>query len=373
LTIPTAPGRAGSKLSSAKKDADAWSDSTGTAVRDGVHVPDSVSTTVCEAARLWLTTCEALELEPATIRQYRNHIDLHIVPFIGALKLSQINAATLRNFEDKLIAGGRSAVMMRYVRRSLGTLLADAQERGRVARNVVRDLQGGRRRRRRSKEERRGNRLKVGADIPTPQEIRAFLQAAKGRWRPFFLVAVFTGLRASELRGLRWSDVDLNKSELHVQQRADQYRRIGPPKTDAGDRKVPLPADVVAALREWKLACPRQNGRLELVFPTRAGTVDYLQNIVTRGLWPTMRAAGIVVVKDGEPAPKYTGMHSMRHFFASWCINRKADGGLELPIKVVQDRMGHSTIQMTADRYGHLFPRADDNSELTAASQLLLG
>jgi integrase len=84
-------------------------------------------------------------------------------------------------------------------------------------------------------------------------------------------------------------------------------------------------------------------------------------------------AGGIVVDEQGEPvhAAKYTGLHALRHFFASWCINRKADGGLELPAKVVQERLGHSTIVMTLDRYGHLFPRGDDTPELAAAESSL--
>jgi integrase len=55
----------------------------------------------------------------------------------------------------------------------------------------------------------------------------------------------------------------------------------------------------------------------------------------------------------------------------SWCINRKADGGLELPGKVVQEGLGHSTIAMTMDTYGHLFPRGDDGAELAAAERSL--
>jgi integrase len=56
----------------------------------------------------------------------------------------------------------------------------------------------------------------------------------------------------------------------------------------------------------------------------------------------------------------------------SWCINRRVDGGLELPIKVVRARLGHASIQMTADTYGHLFPRSDDGSELAAAERALM-
>jgi integrase len=73
------------------------------------------------------------------------------------------------------------------------------------------------------------------------------------------------------------------------------------------------------------------------------------------------------------PRAKYGGLHSLRHFYASECINRRVDGGLELPLKVVQARLGHASIQMTTDRYGHLFPRGDDGAEMAAAEKSLLG
>ena len=72
-------------------------------------------------------------------------------------------------------------------------------------------------------------------------------------------------------------------------------------------------------------------------------------------------------------AAKYSGMHTLRHFYASWCINSQTDGGLGLPPKSVQERLGHSSIVITMDTYGHLFPRGDDGSELAAAENALLG
>ena len=156
-----------------------------------------------------------------------------------------------------------------------------------------------------------------------------------------------------------------------------------------------MPPLVVNTLRQWRLACPRpRTGQKDadgnwlteemrpeqLVFPNGHGHVENLRNIVERGLIPAMIAAGVSVdtgKKDEEGRPilaaKYTGMHSLRHFFASWCINRRADGGLELREKIVQERLGHASIVMTMDRYGHLFPRGDDTAELAAAENALLG
>jgi integrase len=270
----------------------------------------------------------------------------------------------VRGFEDAL-RKSRSPAMVRKAITSLGAILAEAQERGLVAQNVVRGLRV-RRRGKDARADKRSGKLKIGIDIPSPDEIRAFIARLVSRWRPLLLTAIFTGLRSSELRGLRWSDVDLKRGEVHVRQRADCYRTMGRLKSETAERTVPLPPMVTNTLREHCIACPK--GAQNLVFPNGKGNVESHANIVNRALIPAMLAAGIATAGKA----KYTGLHSLRHFYASWCINRRVDGGLELPLKVVQARLGHASIQMTADRYGHLFPRGDDGAELAAAEKAFL-
>jgi len=154
----------------------------------------------------------------------------------------------------------------------------------------------------------------------------------------------------------------------HVRQRVDQYREFGAPKSEAGERTIPLPPMVTNTLREWKLVCPKS--ALDLVFPTGNGTPENHANVINRGLIPAQIAAGVMTPEGGA---KYTGLHALRHFYASWCVNAVADGGLGLSAKAAQGRLGHSTIVMTLDTYGHLFPRGDDGSELAAAERALLG
>ena len=235
-----------------------------------MHVPDSQSITLAEAGELWLASCEAAGLERTTLDYYRQHLDLHIVPLIGAVKLSQLSVPAVRAFEDTL-RKDRSPAMVRKAIGSLGAILADAQERGLVAQNVVRGLRVRRRGKDAHADKRKG-KLKIGVDIPSPDEVRAIITHLDERWRPLFLTAIFTGLRASELRGLRWSDVDLKRGELHVRQRADRFNVMGRLKSEAGERTVPLPPMVVNTLREWKLACPK--GELGLVFPNGRGRVE---------------------------------------------------------------------------------------------------
>jgi integrase len=366
-----------------KKEADAYSATARVEVREGTHVADRDSATVGQAGALWLARATAEGLERATIESYRQQLTYHIAPFIGAKRLSQFGTPAVRAFEDQLRHEGRSPSMIRRVMRSLGSILADAQERGLVVRNAARELRTRRKGRGRKGEKRQKGRLKIGVDIPTPAEIRAIIEHAKGRWRPLLITAIFTGLRASELRGLRWADLDFDARTLHVRQRADRFNEIGRPKSEAGERSIPLPPIVVAELRAWQQLCPKSEAGL--VFPAGSGKVEGLTNIVMRGLKPVQVAAGVTVpILDNEGNPqldaegkqmvraKYSGFHALRHFFASWCINRRADGGLELPAKVTQERLGHASIAMTLDVYGHLFPRGDDFAELDAAEHELL-
>lgn len=278
--------------------------------------------------------------------------------------------------EEELRDNGRSAAMIKRVTVSLGSILSDAQERGLVVRNAVHEMSKRRGSSAGKAEKRLKARLHYGVNIPTMEEVRAILGAAEGRYRPFIVTAIFTGMRASELRGLSWRDLDLDKGLIHVRQRADKYHAIGMPKSDAGQRTIPLTPMVVNTLREWKLACPV--GALNLVFPNGEGNIEWHQNIIKRGLLPMMVNAGVTVPTgklddNGKPiaAAKYTGLHALRHWFASWCINSK--GGLELSPKAVQARMGHSSIQVTFDTYGHLFPTTNEAESLREAENMLLG
>jgi integrase len=240
--------------------------------------------------------------------------------------------------------------MARKALTTLKMIIGDAQRRGLVAQNVARDVSI-----------RTSGRHKEPVVIPSKGEIRSLLAAVEPRWRPLIVAAVFTGLRASELRGLSWSDVDFGAKVLRVRQRADRWDRLGPPKSDASRRTIPLAPMVLNALREWRLACPK--GELDLVFPNGAGRVESLANIWNRGLAPAQIASGII---NADGKAKY-GLHALRHFFASWLIDQGFGP------KRVQALMGHSGIQIAFDTYGHLFPQDDDHERFAAGKLALVG
>jgi hypothetical protein len=132
---------------------------------------------VAEAGKQWLADAED-RLEAATVKSYREHLDKHIAPYIGTVKLSELTVPFVRKFMDKLRDEKRSPAMVKKVVGALGSILADAQERGQVAQNVVRSLNPHKKRH--HTERRQKTQLKVGVDIPAPAEIRGIVAHLQG-------------------------------------------------------------------------------------------------------------------------------------------------------------------------------------------------
>ena len=324
-------------------------------VKKGMHTAPSKSITVAEAADKWIKGVVADGREQSTIDQYRQHAKIHILPSLGETKLANLTDTKVEGFRDELLAK-LSRPLARKVMVSLKQLLK-ANKYSHIAAGISI-----------KPDDRQKRKLEAGRDLPTPAEVKRMVAVAKEpRTRALLLLAALTGLRSSELRGLRWSDVNLKHLELHVNQRADKYYEIGAPKSATSMRTIPIDPDtLLRALKEWKIACPKSEA--DLVFPDAAGGPVH-HEILTRLLEAVMKEAGVV---DKAGDPKYSP-HAFRHFFASWCINPKERGGRELPPKAAQTLLGHSSITMTLDLYGHMFPRGDDRAELAKSVSALLG
>jgi integrase len=350
-------GKRRAKLFERKSDGEAWLVKVSHDLSQGLHTPATTSPTVAQAGALWLKRGRDKNLEEMTLKYYEEHVNLHINPFIGAKKLSELTAPVVSAFADRLREEGRSAEMIRRAVRSLGGIFKEARRRGLASHSPTNDLDL-------DFPERDDSR----AVAPTKAELQAIIAGATGRWRPLVLVAIFCGLRASELRGLRWEDVNFDEREISIKQRADARNKIGKLKSKTAYRSIPMPPMVVNALREWRLLCPK--GALGLVFPSGAGNVESHSNVAHRGLESILRTAGIVVLEDGldddgKPVkiekPKY-GLHSLRHAAASLWIQNGTNA------KRIQTLMGHSSITLTYDRYGHWF--ADDAADQKAAEDI---
>jgi integrase len=239
------------------------------------------------------------------------------------------------------LSATKSRAMAQRVLSRFKTLLRDAQKRGLIAHNPAGPVKMPSNKRGKSPS-------RIGEQIPSKADVRTILAASSGRWHTLFLTAAFTGMRTSELRGLMWKDVDLDRAVIHVYQRVDRFGELGSCKSASGNRDIQIGHDVTDALRRWKLVCP--SGPLHLVFPNTSGDLGKHNEILQDGWYKVQRATGITQ-PTGKPKYKF---HSLRHFFASIMIEQGT------PVKRLQSLLGHATVGMTMDTYGHLFPPGED-------------
>lgn len=349
-------GKRRARQFSTKKEADAYAARAQNEIRQGKHTHDRDSITVNVAADLWIAAADAEGLERSTIKRYRELARLHIVPKFGELKLSQLSKTQLGEWRQELLTT-LSRPMASKVLRALSAILNNAMAIGAISQNVATDVKVG-----------RVKREAKRVEPPARDDLKAMIAAATDNERPFILTAITTGLRSSELRGLCWRDIDLKVGTLTVRQRADEWGVLGPPKSEAGRRTIPMPPQLVVELTRWKLRC--KPSRFGLVFPSAVGTPLRHNNILRRMYFPLQVKAGLGVPKldkqgqpklDDEGNPIFTGkyrFHALRHAAASGWIASKID------LKRLQVWVGHESIQLTLDTYGHLLADQERDAEL---------
>jgi integrase len=189
--------------------------------------------------------------------------------------------------------------------------------------------------------------------------VRALLDAAEADLRLVLMFAASTGVRAGEQWAVRWRDVDLDNGELNIRRRVDAYGEEGAPKTLAAVRTIPLSNQLTVLLKEWKLRS-KYKGPDDLIFPNREGKHVGHDNLVKRQFVPLfekLEASRQADLKNCPTPPRRFNWHAFRHFaISSWIEAGFAP-------KAVQTFAGHSSLQVTMDRYGHLFP--DDDHKRT--------
>jgi len=329
-------------------------------------VPASKSLTIAEAADNWIAYVKGEGRERTTIDSYELHLRLYIRPLLRDVKLAEFTTPAAEAFRDKLLRPkpeggcGLSRPMARKVLGSLKMLLGDAVRRGHAPFNAAAPTKI-------ATDKRGKKKLQAGRDFPLTTEVGRIVAAAPDvKARALLMVLAFCDLRGSEIRGLPWTSVTLGKNEgtLAIEQRADRFGTIGPPKSEAGYRTIPFGPQVANALRQLKA----QSAGRKLVFGTENDKPDSHSNLVQRIFQRAQIEAG-VVCESGKA--KYLGLHTLRHFAASFMLHRREDGGLGVTLKQTQERLGHATLAMTADLYGHLLPVEDDSAGLAAAERHL--
>ncbi len=282
---------------------------------------------------LWLRDYAPLKVRAVTLAYYRTMLKLYVIPRLGKVMLDRLTGRQIQGMEGELLRvgtiGGRplSNRSVRGVHRVLQSALGDAARMGYIRRGVMGLVQVPR-------EDRREMRL------VTLEELRAILgRLSRRKDRLMFMFAAQTGIRRGELAGLQWRDIDWPGCSLSVQRRValvDGQLDIAEPKSGRG-RVVALGRESMAILEElWGAGGWSGSGH---IFLQRDGGVfnpERMTLLFTRAA----RRAGFKGIR----------LHDLRHMHASLLLQQ----GVHL--KVVQERLGHSSISITADLYSHVAP-----------------
>jgi integrase len=336
--------------------------STGAASRSGVRL------TIAEIVSQWADEAEQRaargEIERSTAEGYQTHAGL-----IWAEPLAHIDAAeaSFADFENlaRVITAASTLTTARNRFTAVRMAIGWGVRKGYLDRNRAKDVKITSARGKRAE---RG-RVPGRADL---KRLAAAILPAAARPDPdvisaFFATALFTGARLSEILALTEADVDLARGLITISKRLDRHGQIGPPKSVSAYRSIPIAGPLASVLTTWLALRPATDPVVAerlgggLVFANTRGRPLNGSNIRYRGWVPLMRRAGLA---DGAGRPLYR-IHDLRHAAASVLI----DQGLEA--KMIQHMMGHSSVSVTLDIYGHLF--ADDLAAARIRSALESG
>ena len=317
----------------------------------GSHVSLADSKTVAQAGELWIERAISEGLERSTYEEYRRVLRQHIVPRIGSLKLAKLTRAVVEEFRDQLLTdqlhGELSPNGPARVFSYFKIIMKLADDKDLIPANVAEKVNLAVPKRHRHRPE----FFKI-------DEVNSALAASTKlgpKCRAFAHLFWLHGLRSSEGRGLTWEGVNLEKGTVTVSQRADRWRSIGPPKSETSFRTIPLTPSCIEALKALKSEANPSSE--DFVFPDKQGRpTTYFQQI-SQLYDPIMFEAGLTKEVDG--ATKHLrSLHATRHTTASIWIE------MGFSAKRVQKLMGHSSIQITFDLYGHLIDLKESAADM---------
>jgi len=280
---------------------------------------------------MWRSDCfPATQLKPSTLAAYDSILARHLLPFFGAMPVAAINALTVQRFVSGLVSSpaGLSPKTVSNCVRLLSRLMELAVTWNLASSNPCRKL---------TLPEPRRKEM----DFLRPAEVQALLGSAPvGLPRNLLTVAVGTGLRMGEILALQWGDIDANQGWVLVR-RAFSRGQLLTPKTRTSYRRVRVSGSVLAALAQQKTL-----SRGTFVFTIHGERCLTSEWVRRRILRPALHAAGLRPVR----------FHALRHSYASAMVNQGAN------FKFVSQQLGHSSTQITIDRYSHLIDEWHDHS-----------
>lgn len=337
-----------------KKDADRERINIEGQLAGGTYRPDAGRYTVKDVCALYMEHCEGRmrrneRMTRQTCTVYRGHVNNHILnPEYGIsnTKLSQLTAKRVGDFRDKMRDAGVRVITARKILTTLHGVLEYAISQDLVAVNAARGVKVI------------GQRDEGAKKVkpPSKEDMQVLLNAAPEDMKQKMLFAATTGLRAGEQWALKWKDINFDSAELKVCRRIDVYGEAGPPKTSAGVRTIPLSEQMITMLKRMRLASGFSQDD-NFIFSNKTGEHTCHANFIKRNFNKIFTEMG--------NGPVRFNWHALRHFAVSTWIEA------DLAPKTIQTFAGHSSLQVTMDRYGHMFKSDDHKKAMDSIAQKL--
>lgn len=295
--------------------------------------------TLGQYADRWITTYNGRTgtgIRPMTVIEYQKDLEIHVLPRLGKLRLSEITAQDVKelvtHLESKPSGRGETKMLapgtIRNALAPLRALLATAVEEGLLRANPMAGMRIA------------GRRVDpTDRRVLTDDELTALVAASPAGWKRLLLrLLAETGLRIGEAVALRWEHIDLETQRIAVRERI--YRETtDAPKSGYGRRDVPIGRELARTLREQKLAS-RYSSDGDYVFATKTG----------RALRPENLRRSVLHKACDTAKVERVGFHAFRHT----AITRWFLGGVDA--KRVQVMAGHHSVAFTLSTYTHVLP-----------------
>jgi integrase len=292
--------------------------------------------------RRWLPG-KKLTLRTSTYRSYVHKTQRHILPALGSTRLRALRPQHLEKLYDRMLhpSDGSRALAPKTVYEVhliIRGALDDAVRRGLIHRNVALIAHAPRLR----------SIPKIEQQAWTAEQLRLFLRAAAGhRLFAAFWLSAMTGMRRSELLGLRWPDIDFDKATVGINRGLvaigyELHESRG--KTDNSRRSIDLDPTTITVMRAWRALQAAEYDAIGIedpgwVFTSTEGRPVH-PHAISQSFARIARRAGIPVIR----------LHGLRHTHGSLLIKDR------VPVKVVSERLGHANIAFTIETYQHLLP-----------------
>jgi integrase len=283
-------------------------------------------------------------IERLTAEGYESYMRLHIVPNLGSLPLSRITPTDVQRFINSLSDKGLAAATIKRIYNVVNNSLQAAVKLKAISENPAKSIIG------------KPKVQKKEICFWNEDEVKCFLDTAKlhSRLHIAFTLALLTGMRQGEILGLRWADIDLEKGIIHIRQTLShdgKELRAGA-KSASGVRAVAIDGDTIKELKKHRAIQTQERWsagseyiELDLVVCTSIGKMKNPRDLM-KTMFSLLEKAKV----------SKTTFHGLRHTHASMLLK------LGVHPKIVQERLGHSSIQVTLDLYSHLYPNMQSDA-----------